>query len=60
MLEIDWMGVNLEITLPFKGICIEFVKSVYTRMKNTGEMLDEATRPTPTFKRMSVEVNTGP
>lgn len=53
------MGVN-RITLPFKGIYTEFVKSVYTRKENTGEMLDQANRPTPTFKRMSVEVNKGP
>ena len=54
------MGVNLEITLPFKGIYVASVKSVSTRMKNSGEILDQANRPTPTFKRMTVEVNTEP
>lgn len=48
---IDWV--------PFKGIYTESVKSVYTRIKNTGEILDQANRLIPTFKRMSVEVNTG-
>lgn len=54
------MGVSLEITVPFKGIYTSSVKSIYKRMKNTGEILDQANRPTPTFKRMTVEVNTGP
>lgn len=54
------MRVSLEITLPFKGIYTASVKSVYTRMKNTGEILDQANTLTPTYKRMTVEVNTEP
>jgi len=60
VLETDGMKVSLEVAFPFKGIYTASVKSIYTRVKDIGELLGRATRPTPAFKRMTVEVNTEP